>query len=419
MASCAALLTTLLGGQVASATSHGAAPREDAPKILTPYPMFSPNGDGVHDRLAVGYQLRVAAPVRIRVEPDTDAKVAPFTVELGRQRAGRHTWTWDGRTPQGRLVPHSYYRIHVITPQGSDYAFAEADLEFGGGLYVEDRYGAKKSVVPKVYPRSEEVRDVVPLTAHAEDGVRRAVVSFRNADGRLVLRRTVRISRRWGGEVVWEGRDGRGRPLPPGRYTGTVSGMDRVGNRGASEPIPLYVSGDRLVWREETRTMAAEEAMTPPCVGSSWPECWAYLPQGEVTPSVQFPGGLTHRADPNPDVWGRAESTYFVRVPEAVRGLDGIRVSFVGAPTNPGETDEGHLSTEASREDGVVVSSSSTGQTPWDEDPVYGDGQEWDSRSKRLPPGAWWEFWTDGDAGDDAFDVASFALDLRYLVVAE
>lgn len=413
-ASCAALLTTLLGGQVATATALEAVPaRDEAPQILTPYPEFSPNGDGDHDRLTVGYQLSVGAPVRIRVEPETE--VAPFTVAVGHQRAGRHTWTWDGRTPQGRLVPHGYYRIHVITPQGREEAFASADLKFQGSLHVLALYGAKKTAVPKVYPRSVDVRDGVPLGVEGwTDGMRRGVVSFRDADGRVVLRRQVRLRPKWFTELVWEGRDGRGRPLPPGRYSVTFSGTDGLGNRGATEPVRLWVSQDRLEWREETRTMTAEKAKTPPCVGSSWPECWAYLPQGEVTPSVRFPGGLTHRANPDPAVFGRAESNYFVRVPEAVRGLDAIRVAFVGASTDPGETDEGHLSTQAFRADGVVVSSSSTAQTPWDEDPVYGDGQEWDSRSKRLPPGAWWEFWTDGD---DAFDVATFTLDLRYLVV--
>ncbi len=417
MASCAALLTTLLGGQVASATSHtaAAAPR-DAPRVLTPYPEFSPDGNGVRDRLTVRYELPVATTVRIRVEPEEKTGIAPFEVGLGRQRAGRHAWTWNGRVG-GRLVPAAYYRVHVVTPLGSDDAFAEADLEFDASLHVQHRYGARRSAVPKVYPRSVEVRDGVPLEVGGwSDGVRRVVVTFRDADGRVVLRRKVRLQDKWGGELVWEGRDGRGRPLPPGRYTATLSGKDRLGNRGASEPLRLWVSQDLLEWREETRTLLPQDVQVHPCFASTWPECWAYVAQGEVTPSARFPGGLTHRANPDPAISGRAESSYWVPVPEAVRGLHAVRVAFAGEPTVVGETDEGHLSTEAFRDDGVVVSSSSTAQTPWDEDHVFGDGQGWDSRSRRLPPGAWWEFWT---TDDDAFDVATFTLDLRYLAVAD
>ncbi|WP_185995471.1 FlgD immunoglobulin-like domain containing protein [Nocardioides campestrisoli] len=409
------LVTTALGGPVAAATSSGApAPQGQEPRMLAERLTFSPNGDGVRDRLAVRFRLPVATTVQIRVEAGDD-EITPFTVALGRRPAGRHTWTWNGRTPQGRLVPHGSYRIGVVTPQGRDDAFASVDLEFDAYLGVRDRYGAKKDAVAKVYPRSVEVRDRLVLDAGGwSDGMKRAVLTFRDADGKVALRRTIRFRPKWFTELVWEGRDARGVPLRPGRYFATLSGTDGLGNRGATKPLKLWVSQDSLVWREESRTMPAQEAWSPACFGSSWPECGLFLPQGEVTPSVRFPGGLTHRADPDPDIVGAAESSYFVAVPEAVRGLDAVRVAFAGEPTNPGETDRGHLAVHYPRTDATVVSSSSTAQTTWDEDPVYGDGQAWDPRDRRLPPTAWWVFWTEGD---DAFDVATFTLDLRYLAV--
>ncbi|WP_114423951.1 hypothetical protein [Nocardioides houyundeii] len=411
-----ALLTTLLGSQAATAASlEAAAPPDNGPRFLEDYPSFSPNGDGDHDRLEVGYQLRVGAVVQIRVEPRT--KVAPFTVALGWKPAGRHTWRWNGRTPQGRLVPEGLYEVHLLTPQGRAESFASLDLTFESGVFVSERFGAPRDQVSKVYPRSVAVRDGVRLfVGRVSDGeVRSGVVTFRNASGGVVLRRDLRSLDR-DDELIWEGRDSRGRPLPPGRYLATVSGVDRLGNEGASKPLRLWVSQDRLVRRQRTRVLTAQKAWISPCSGSTTPECQMTVPGGEVTPSVRLAGGLTHRAEPSQTFMGRARSQHFLAVPKAVRGVDAIRVAFAGEPTNPGGTDVGHLSAGAGGPGAeAMVSSGSTGRTRWVEDPVYGDGVERSDRDRRRLPGAYWEFWTEGD---DAFDVGTFTVSLRYLAVA-
>ena len=95
-----------------------------------------------------------------------------------------------------------------------------------------------------------------------------------------------------------------------------------------------------------------------------------------------------------------------MRVLEAPRGIDTFRVSFAGSPTTPGETDLGHLVPNANGMDVLAgeidtdVSSSGGAQTSWVEATILDH------------EGAYWSFWTEGD---DAFDVATFTLDVRYL----
>lgn len=106
-------------------------------------------------------------------------------------------------------------------------------------------------------------------------------------------------------------------------------------------------------------------------------------------------------------------SPVLLPVGDAVRGVDRIRVAFTGAPTTPGETDLGHLGVSGDTES--LVASSTSVQSAWVDHPAWGDGQSAGGGFPRVPAGAYWVFWTEND---DAFDVASFTVDLRYLTPA-
>lgn len=411
------LLTALLGVQ-AGAVRPAVAAAEGEPRFLSGQRSFSPNGDAYRDRLVVRYRVSAAGPVLLRVEAMPGKDVDPFLVRLGSKPAGRHTWTWDGRDPRGKVLPHGTYFLELRTAQGRAQLGVNVDLRFQARVAVAERYGSPTRQVQKVYPRSRVVRDAVRLRAvtFREDGVRSGALSIRNASGRVVVRRALRSLGK-DGELAWEARDGRDRPLPPGRYVATVSGVDRSGNSGVSKPLRLWVSRDRLSWRKETRELKPQETQKGLCDWSGTPECQLFLPCGEVTPSTRLPGGLTHSTEPcAPDETKKAESQHFVPVPDAVRGLDAIRVAFTGQPTVPGTVATGNLTAGGAE---PVVTSSSGGRTDWVEDPYAGSGWEGYPHGShpwpRVPAGAFWAFWTEGPA----VDVGTFTLDLRYLAVAE
>lgn len=123
---------------------------------------------------------------------------------------------------------------------------------------------------------------------------------------------------------------------------------------------------------------------------------------------------MSHRAgvcEPSP--WRTdqvARNDYYVPVPEAVRGVAATRIAFQGAPMEPEESDPGRLVYQ-----GQEVVSSSSAQTPWFE-PWMGQGQDRGAGQPRVPPSSVWTFRT---TGTDAFDVATFTVDLRYLAVAD
>ena len=73
-------------------------------------PVFSPNGDGIHDELRVAYslfRLPAAVPVVLAVYRLDGRRVA--SIEAGLQNAGPQSLRWDGRDATGRLLPPGLY----------------------------------------------------------------------------------------------------------------------------------------------------------------------------------------------------------------------------------------------------------------------------------------------------------------------
>ena len=73
-------------------------------------PVFTPNGDGVHDELRVNYslyRLPSAVPVVLDVYRLDGHRVAQ--VDVGLQDSGPQTLRWDGRARDGTLLPPGIY----------------------------------------------------------------------------------------------------------------------------------------------------------------------------------------------------------------------------------------------------------------------------------------------------------------------
>ncbi|MBS2936173.1 hypothetical protein KDN32_00270 [Nocardioides sp. J2M5] len=391
---------------------------------------FSPDGDGVKDDLRITVRLAQASRVRLEIGP-AGARTIDRRVDLGRLSKGTHTWTWNGRNQSGTMVADRAYRITARTDDGATAVDrVQVDTSFAPRLAART-YGAAPGTPARVYPRTRVVRDAVDLDAWTtETKVDSLELVIRDRRGRVVRRDDVdrRIAP---GSPVAAYSDGRGRrvpwfalragrPLPSGRYTAVVTGRDLAGNRGHSKPLPIWVSRERLEWREVSTTVSPQASAINPCTWQSANGCADHPPCGEVVASATQPGGLSYRSAPctpaDPLRAQAAVGTHALEVPAAtgVRGLDAVRVAFTGAATTAGEPDVGRLTVLSRAGDGVVDATS--GQSPWVERPLWGEGIVGDDVVAHHAPAAVWSYTT---TGTDSVDIASFTVDVRYLAVAD
>ena len=76
--------------------------------------VLTPNGDGVHDRLRVEYELfglPEQVPVNLEVYALDGRRVAVVPQDL--QTAGPQTARWDGRDTGGAILPPGVYLIAI------------------------------------------------------------------------------------------------------------------------------------------------------------------------------------------------------------------------------------------------------------------------------------------------------------------
>ncbi|NYE36564.1 hypothetical protein F4692_001697 [Nocardioides cavernae] len=405
------------------------SPSEARPSYGLSVPsVFSPNGDGVQDSVRVRYT--VPEPTRVRLEVSRAGRGKGRVVrkvDLGWKVKGTYRWTWDGRNEQGNRIGEGLYRVTLALPDGSGVAGdrVKADTSFTAELSspVHGERGARA----RVFPRSTEVADAVELTAYSgEKRLESLRLVISNAVGKVVRDADVDELLLTGGgyrygygrTVAWAAKRG-GRPLPRGSYTAVVTGRDKAGNTGMSAPLEVWVSGDQLVWKETTTTVTPSESRVGVCAYTTANGCGEDHPCGQVVPSALFEGGLSYRpaacVPADPDRSDAATSRHMLEVPEAagVRGLGAVRVSFVGAPTTAGGPDTGTLSVPGTTTSTVHGTS---GESAWVEGPAWGEGLVAAYNVPHRAPAAVWDF---GTSGTDSVDVASFTVDVRYLVVAD
>ena len=394
---------------------------------------FSPNGDGTKDDLRIRYTLPASTHVFLTIGSTVSQQVNRL-VDLGRRPAGTHTWTWNGRYQSGKQAVDKAYaiRMYGADPAGHPAVLASEEVQVDSSfkpVLTTPTFGAGRRAVARVFPRTKVVTDVIDLRAVAyEDEVASLELVIRNDRGRVVRRadvdeRIVTSGGRFygiGRTVSWAAVRG-GKPLPKGRYTAVVTGADLVGNSGRSDKLKIWVSADRLVWREATTTVAPDGSRTHSCEWSAANDCGVgeYPDCGAVVPSTLYAGGLSYRSkvcEPPEGYGNTAGSAHLLEIPEAtgVRGLSAVRVAFVGAPTTAGESDTGTLRVAGLDGSSTVVVTS--GQSDWVEDPAWGEGLD---RSYPIPqrdPAAVWSFST---TGTDSVDVATFTVDVRYLAIED
>jgi len=205
---------------------------------------FSPNGDGVGDRLRVRRSLNERANIHILVRDHNGRVVRSFSRAA---RRGSGTITWDGRDKSGKVVRDGTYRLAVTprdkagnkgttrTVRATVLTTVKSTRQSTSALYAADR---------DRYARTNRVSFTL---------VRRARVSWvmRDASGKTVkthlARKTIREGRHaWS----WDGRNKQGRYVKSGPYEAVITARTPAGTVRLTRTI--HVGAFRIVTSDST-----------------------------------------------------------------------------------------------------------------------------------------------------------------------
>jgi flagellar hook assembly protein FlgD len=77
--------------------------------------VFTPNGDGHNDQIEVAFALlKLRNPIRVEIQVvGTDGGVV-WEETREELRAGKQTFTWEGRDSGGHRVPPGIYIVQVV-----------------------------------------------------------------------------------------------------------------------------------------------------------------------------------------------------------------------------------------------------------------------------------------------------------------
>jgi hypothetical protein len=196
----------------------------------------SPNRDGRHDFVDIGFQIKKSDEVTVTLlsSDGEELRVLARDREL---TAGRHRFRWNGQTDAGTVAPDGEYRLRVgLRKQGRSVTSRRK-------LFVDTT--PPRPVVRYVTPAS-----ISPDGAGTNNSARlRFSGPLRNEPTLLVYRTDVKpprlVARRPGkagsAELTWDGSVGFGRrlrPAPSGNYALVARVHDAAGNRSSSRLPP-------------------------------------------------------------------------------------------------------------------------------------------------------------------------------------
>jgi hypothetical protein len=207
--------------------------------------VFSPNGDGRKDTLAVRFRIKNTDVISVDAIDENDRIVASL-VEDRRLHAGTPTQVrWNGRDESGARAPDGVYRLQVTL------------RDEGRTVIVRRRYRldtvAPKPAVSDVGPTEGPGPELLPNREGAvrietpPTGADPSVAIFRTSgdEPRMITR--LPLADR---AASWDGTAG-GRAVPPGTYVAVAQWRDRAGNLGSSVPLDPKTGAPALAYGEE------------------------------------------------------------------------------------------------------------------------------------------------------------------------
>jgi len=220
---------------------------EDTPVRVSADPVyFSPNGDGVKDKVRIIPSLKVAAGVDSWIFRVLDAKGSVVRTFTGRSKAPDET-TWDGIDDGGKRLPDGQYTAALsVTYVNGNTSKAESNAFFIDTRSPQIDVSADALLFSPT-PDSTLSAVTIKQTSSDEDLWEGDMT---NASGQRV--------RQWfwkgkAADFSWDGKDENGNLMADGYYRYTVSAQSKGGNTTTktlagiqidTRPTPVYVTVD-------------------------------------------------------------------------------------------------------------------------------------------------------------------------------
>ena len=219
---------------VATATAFAVAERlklEKSPVTGTKVDkIFSPVCECSRDVAVISFRLRKPETVSVDILDSHGDRIATL-VRGQHEKKGRVSYTWEGRTDLGVVVPEGIYRprvrlrahgrtIVLPNPIRVDTTPPTIKLVRLFPKVLSPGIDGRHDRLTALYQSNERARALMLV-----DGKQRVLARFRATKGRL----------RWFGLVD-------GHPVAPGTYDVRLRALDQAGNRSASTgPMPVRV----------------------------------------------------------------------------------------------------------------------------------------------------------------------------------
>jgi flagellar hook assembly protein FlgD/outer membrane protein OmpA-like peptidoglycan-associated protein len=205
--------------------------------LSTDLSAFSPNADGVKDRLSVIPTLKVSGGVERYEIRILDAPGEVVRSIAGRLRAP-DIFAWDGLDNEGRRVPDGQYRAELV-------------MDYTKGDHHEVR--TPSFDLDTLAPSVTAVADIT-LFSPDGDGLLDTLLIEQNSSTEAlweaeILSESGKLMRSfyWKGEAAdfrWDGKDENGNKIPDGRYAYIVRSTDGAGN-SATKTLPALTIDTR------------------------------------------------------------------------------------------------------------------------------------------------------------------------------
>ena len=192
--------------------------------------VFSPVCECARDVAVISFVLRRRETVTVDML-EAGGKPVRTLVRERRERAGRVSYTWDGRDDANRIIAEGVYRPRVRLERNG------RTIVLPNPIRVDTT--APRIRIVRVFPRvfspdGDGRRDRITATYSIDEKARAMML----VDGQ---RRVLSRFRATEGKLVWFGRVD-GRPVRPGTYEIRLRAVDRAGNRSArTRAVPVRV----------------------------------------------------------------------------------------------------------------------------------------------------------------------------------
>jgi subtilisin family serine protease/flagellar hook assembly protein FlgD len=323
---------TLCQGPTSAAIAFTSKSLHPAFRSVSPS-TFSPNADGRNEASTSTFGLAEPENVVVHVRNSAGGEVR--TVNLGRQGAGNHRWTWNGRGNGGGRTQDGAYTINIETTRTVSGLLLHGQVSHAVNVdttapAMSSISGNGASVFPYVDGYSDSFAPAVTLGESAS-----LTLTIRSTKG--VVIRVLKASKPAGRAAIsWNGRNASNAMLYPGAYRWTFSAMDAVGNSRSTSLYAVNVSTKRLVTKTATLTANGDSFYN---AGGDPAECT------EASTSLSyFAHGVWLANACSPSSYGAAISAAFYRftLPAAMR-YQSISISTAGFTIYPTSEVKGAL----------------------------------------------------------------------------